>query len=223
MESKEELITKIIEIEWDMYRSVPNIGEKAPCQEDRARATFESMRFSQLMSWSEATLESYLNDLKEAEENGRNLLTEKYARMMKSTSPLEYVRVQHLLPPLDPEVLPLIDKIVKIILGWEEELMKKFPYVLKRGRPIHSSEDKQFVTSQCDTHPFAISIETYLRGELATYSKRTLKLYYENLLKQKSENINGSKVIYEQMIKQYGYKSLEEANEQLRARASEPD
>jgi hypothetical protein len=204
MASQEDVIEKIIEIEWRMFQAVPNLGGRAACQEDFM--TFEIMRFSQAMSWSGAVLESYLDDLTEAEKRGRNLLTEKYARMMKSTSPLEYARMEHLLPPLNDEVLPLIDEIVKIVLEWEEVLEKKFPYILKKGRPIHRSEDTPFVTS----------LETYLRGELSTYSLRTLQLYHEHLLKLKSENINGSEITLAQMVKQYGYPSLEEANEKLK-------
>jgi hypothetical protein len=207
MARKEDLIAKIVEIEWKMLRNVPNIGGTATCQEDPK--TFEIMRSSQAMSWSEATLDSYLDDLTEAEKNGRNLLTEKYARMMKSTSPLEYAQIEHLLPPLNPEVPPLIDKIAKIVLAWEEELWQKYPYLLARGRPIPSSDDTPYVTS----------LETYLRGELATYSPRTLELYYENVLKQRSENINASEITLAHTIKRYGFNSLKEANEKLKTRA----
>jgi hypothetical protein len=35
-------------------------------------------------------------------------------------------------------------------------------------------------------------------------------------MKQKAEDINGSQCILESMIKQYGYASLEEANESMR-------
>jgi len=62
-------------------------------------------------------------------------------------------------------------------------------------------------------------METYLRGELATYFPRTLRLYYEHLLRQKLENVNGSEVTLNYMIKRYGFNSLAEANERLRARA----
>jgi hypothetical protein len=204
MSSKEELIAKIVETEWNMFQNVQNIGGRSLCQEDPK--TFEIMRTSQFMNWPEGALESYLSDLEEAKKNGRNLLTEKYARMMKSTLPLEYARIEKLLPPLNPEIPPLIDKIVEIVLEWEEELLREFPYVTARGRPIRRSADSPFVTS----------IETYLRGELETYSQRTLELYYKNLLNQKSENINGSKVVLEHTARRYGYKSLEEANEKLK-------
>ena len=187
-----------------MFQNVNNVGGKAGCQQDSQ--TFKIMRLSQAMSWSEVTLVSYLEDLKEAEKDRRNLLSEKYARMMKSTSPFEYARISHLLPPLDNEALSLIDKIAEIELEWEEDIAKNFPYVVQRGRPLHSSEDSMFATS----------FETYLRGELATYSKRTIKLHHENRSNQKSNNLNGNKIAYEMMVKAYGYKSLEEANEKLK-------
>lgn len=205
MDRKAQLIEKILEIEWNMFQHVQNIGGTASCQQNRR--TFKIMRASQAVSWSEAALESYLNDLAGALENNRNLLTEKYARMMESTSPLEYYdRIEQSLPPLEAETLQLIENIVEIVLTWEEELAVKFPNLIDMGRPIHSIEDSMYVTS----------VETYLRGELATYSPGTLKLYYENILKQRSENKNGSAITLNFMVKHYGFSSLTEANEQLR-------
>jgi hypothetical protein len=207
MEQKENLVADVVKAEWKMFQDVPSIGGKASCQEDSK--TFGIMRSSQLISWSEAVLESYLSDLKEADISSRNLLTEKYARMMESTSPSEYARIEHLLPPIDPRAPELIDQIVAIVLEWEMELAKKFPHILKRGRPISSTEDRPRVTS----------LETYLRGELATYSLRTLDLYLANVMQQKSEGINGSEITLMHTTKQYGYNSLEKANEKLQQRA----
>jgi hypothetical protein len=201
--SEETLIDEILQIEWSMFQSVQNIGGKASCQENPE--TFRVMRSSQFMSWSDEALKSYLIDLKGAEKEGRNLLSEKYAWMMKSTSPAEYSQIELLLTPLDLEVSLLIDEVAEIMLKWEEELSEEFPHLTKRGRPIRSSEDSQFVTS----------VETYLKGELASYSKKTLQLYYANLLDQKSKNINGARVILEHIVKQYGYESLEVANKKL--------
>lgn len=202
--SKEEIITKIIVIEWEMFQDVPNIGGRASCQDEKQ--TFEIMRMSQAISWPEAALESYLDDLIEAQKQQRNLMTEKYARMMQSTSPAEFARIEHLLPSISLEALSLIEKIAAIVLVWEEELSGKYPRLMGQGRPIRKTGDTHFVTS----------LETYLKGELATYSLKTLELYYEHLLKEQSENINGSEITLVQTIKQYGYQSLEEANEKLR-------
>jgi hypothetical protein len=205
--TKEEIIAKIIAIEWKMFQDVPNIGGTAPCQEERH--TFEIMRLSQATSWSAAALESYLDDLTEALKQQRNLMTEKYARMMQSTSPAEYAHIEHLVPPVSSEALSLIEEIAVIVLDWEEELFRKYPFVLRQGRPIRSSSDTLFVTS----------LETYLKGELATFSLKTLKLYHEHLVKEQSENINGSEITLAETIKQYGFHSLEEANEKLKSRA----
>jgi hypothetical protein len=201
--TKEKIIANIIAIEWEMFQAVPNIGGPASCQGDRQ--TFEIMRISQAASWSETVLMSYLDDLIEAQKQERNLMTEKYARMMKSTSPREYTQIEHLLPPVSPEALSLIEKIATIVLGWEEELFRKYPRILQQGRPIRSLGDTPFLTS----------LETYLKGELATYSLKTLYLYHEHVSQQKLNNINGSEITLTQTIKQYGFHSLEEANEKL--------
>ncbi|MBN1368424.1 MAG: DUF4125 family protein [Dehalococcoidales bacterium] len=203
---KKDIITKVVKAEWEMFTNVENAGGKAVCQEDYA--TFEINRTGQALSWSEAVLKSYLADLNRAKEQGRNLMTEKYARMMASTSPSEYEAIKDLLPQLGTDIPVLIDKIVPIVLEWEETLLQKYPHILKTGRPLHSSEDSPGVTS----------LETYFRGELATYSKETLNLYYENLLQQKAENINGSEVTLQYAVTQYGFNSLEEVNEKLKTK-----
>ncbi|NLO98048.1 MAG: DUF4125 family protein, partial [Peptococcaceae bacterium] len=59
--NKNDLIDKIIAVEWKMFHSVPNVGGPAACQNDPQ--TFDIMRRSQALSWSEKTLASYLQDL----------------------------------------------------------------------------------------------------------------------------------------------------------------
>jgi hypothetical protein len=160
------------------------------------------------MSWSEAALESYLDDLVKAEGQGRNLVAEKYAHMMKATSPDDYARIEHLLPAVDPESLPLIDKIADIVLAWSKELSVKYPCLMQRGRPMSSS----------DAVPSETSLETYLRGELSTYSRKTLELYCENIQQQQSENLNGAEIVLECTVKRHGYNSLADAEKQLKAK-----
>ena len=204
MSRKDYLITKIVNLEWDMFQNVRGIGGRASCQEDHA--TFRINRVSQAQSWSEPALESYLEDLENAKKKGRNLLSEKYGHMMASTSISEYESIKHLLPAVEDGIPSLVEKIVNIVIDWEQEMVKKYPHLVQRGRPIYSSQDSPYVTS----------LETYLRGELLTYSKRTLELLHENYHNQKTGNINGSEIILEHMIKQYGYTSLEQANIRMR-------
>jgi len=199
--NKDVLIKKIVAAEWDMFQGVNNIdGQRASCQEDPK--TFEIMRSSQFKSWDEDVLESYLDDLESAVKDDRNLLAEKYARMMASTSPLEYAKIKHLLPPLDPEIPKLIDQILEIVCEWEKELVEKYPDIIKRGRQLESVDDNLLATSKM----------TYYRGELCTYSLNTLRILYDSIKKMKLDNVNGSKVILEETAKRYGYHSIEEAN-----------
>lgn len=208
MDKKESLVASIIEKEWEMFQRVQNIGGRASCQEDLQ--TFQIMRSSQAASWSEAMLESYIEDLKDAERAERNLLTEKYARMMESTAPSEYARMEHLLPPVKPEVVELVEQIVEMLMEWGVELIEKFPHILGKSRPLFSTEDSLTVTS----------METYHKGELMTYSVKTLRLYLENIHRQRAENINGSAVTMLATMKHYGFNSLEEANEKLNPRSA---
>jgi len=205
MENEERVLIKnILQAEWDMFQRVRNVGgRRASCQEDSK--TFDIMRSSQFKSWSKDALESYLNDLVEAKKEGRNLLTEKYARMMASTSPSEYANIKHSLPPINPDVPGLIEKVLEIVHEWETEVLKKYPKVFERGRFLESFDDSPERTSKM----------TYLKGELLTFSLKTLRLYYNSLMGMKSKNINGSEVILEEMVKSYGYKSIAHANKVL--------
>ena len=182
MNKKQELISEIMKFEWEMFSSVRNRGGRAACQE--SPETFELIRTSTFLTWSEATLDSYLHDLKEAKEAERNLMTEKYARM-------EGMGV-----PVDQEALDLIDNIVKRECIWAEEFMEKYPKV-KMARPIYSSQDSVY----------AVSSETYSRGELATYSKRTLDLYYQDILDMEEKDINRIEQITVIMLKKFAEKT----------------
>ena len=88
----EVLIKEIVQTEWAMFDRVSNAGGRAGCQDDWE--TFDIMRRSQFVVWDRVSLESYRNDLQQAEKQGRNLLTEKYAYMMQDTCPEEYQKIE---------------------------------------------------------------------------------------------------------------------------------
>lgn len=74
---KRELIEKIVLKEYDMFSCVENIGERAPCQDDFH--TFYIMRFAQHSIFGINTLKQYLEDIREAIREKRNLVAEKYS------------------------------------------------------------------------------------------------------------------------------------------------
>lgn len=199
----QQVLDEILEIEWEMFRNVKNIGGTASCQENQQ--SFLIMRTSQASAFSHTMLQSYLEDLKVAQQTGHNLMTEKYARMMQSTSPQEYEQLKSLLPAVHPEAQQYIDKIVPIVMEFERQLASQYPFVLKVGRPLYATEDTPQVTS----------VETYLKGELSTYSTKTLSIYYQDLLEYQKNGVNPSMVIMENTVKQYGYPSLDAANQSI--------
>ncbi|WP_333646444.1 DUF4125 family protein [Lacrimispora sp.] len=193
----EHFIDQIIDIEWGMFSNVNNEGGRASCQEDRK--TFAIMRRSQFKSWNQETLGSYLDDLKAALDEGRNLMTEKYARMMKYTAPVEYNKIKGALPGISQEKKEIISQIMGYHKAWMKELAEKYPNVMKHGRMMEKEDESGGNTS----------IETYLLGELSTYSEKTLKLYLDHAVSQSKMGINPDREILEFTVKSYGYESLE--------------
>lgn len=189
----EELIGEILDREQEMFVSV-HARTPAPCQSSpRALRLHRGAQFS---SWSEGALRSYRDDLERAAGEGRNLMTLKYARM------------EGLIPPLheDPEVRERIDRIVSIQVRWQRELAGRFPGLLGRGRPVEDGEAPGGATS------FA----AYLRGELETYSAETLARVHRDVTEAEAGGRNLTEGIYRRLVRDLGYRSLEDAEEKIR-------
>lgn len=196
---REQLIFDVAQTEWELFQQVYNTGGRASCQDDPD--TFFKMRMSQWMVYSDEVLRSYQKDCENACKEGRNVIFEKYGRMMESTFPEEYEGIKEHLPDVTDK-LDIVEKIVKINLEWDAEMMEKYPNLRRRGRVATTAEDGVMAGS---------SMESYLRGELLTYSRKTLELVWaetkdaydrgESLLKQTIAN--------ETLF--YGYQSLEAA------------
>ena len=197
-EDKKLLIENIIALEWEAFDKVDNEGGRADCQDDYE--TFYIMRKSQYLTWNIPLLQSFLKDLKAAKEAGWNMISEKYARMMESTCKEEYDKLKDRLPFVSEEKKAVAEQIVAIQVGFMEEFAKEFPKVAGNARVIHTSEDTFFRTSY----------ETYLRGELLTYSDDTLKLYGQFIVSLAREKKNLAKMIMENTAHMYGYKDLSE-------------
>ena len=194
-------VDEVISLEWERFSSVSNIGGKARCQFERA--TFEVMRRSQIGNWPENVLASYRTDLLLAARQGRNLMSEKYARMMENTWPEEYEALADKLPTVDEETLAILEKIVGINVEWKKAMCAKYPALGGKGRPISSHED-----SRGDT-----SFESYLRAELKTYSPKTLRLLYEHTRARQHAGQNDVEDNLLMQARFYGYASLEEAEQ----------
>ena len=86
------LVESIIKLEWNQFQQTNNEGGRASCQGNwpMFHQIYVSNDVVSTTSLPEELLRSYRSDLQEADRVGRNLVTEKYGRMMQSTYPQEY-------------------------------------------------------------------------------------------------------------------------------------
>lgn len=201
----EELVEKIARLEFEAFDKVKNEGGRASCQNDWF--TFSIMRKSQYLTWDRTMLLQYLYDFHREYERGHNLITEKYGRMMESTAPEKYAELRENFPRLSEEKKKIIEQICALQVQWMEEFAAQYPALAENARSIHTAQDNEFNTSY----------ETYLRGELGTYSDKMLELYGRYIVRYAGAGRNPVFDIMENSVKMYGYQSLKEAAEKIRA------
>lgn len=196
---KEHLIAR----EWELFQKVNNEGGRAACQDDHT--TFVIMRSSQFALWSEELIDSYSEDLDEAGAQGRNLLAEKYAWMMEKTHPEQFALLREQLPRLSQEMLADIRAIVDKQLAWMRAYQQKYPLLAAGNRALMSEEDTVWDTS----------FETYLEGELKTYSPETVKKLRSFVEELEAAGKNLALLTMAATVKSYGFASLDQAEATL--------
>ncbi len=199
----ENMIDKIVALEWELFDKVENEGGRASCQDNWS--TFQIMRRSQYQAWPKELLESFYRDLQEGKERGWNLITEKYARMMESTAPERFAEFQDSLPVRSPERIQIQEEIIKIQVQWMEAFAAQYPKMSIHARTIHTEDDTAYDTSY----------ETYLRGEMSTYSEETLMLYGRFIVGLLQEGRNLAYEIMDNTARLYGYESVEDAESKI--------
>ena len=186
MTAHQVFVKQIVELEWAMFIRVKS-DRPAPCQ--NAPENFKTIRESIFDIWTDEMLGSYLNDLIIANEQGRNLMTEKYARM------------DNLVDPLSTN--PVIEKIVAIECKWQQEIQNNYPALYeqccRRTDPTGDGSD----------------FSVYLQSELETYSDHTLGLYYDNVKNADDSLKNLAMDALHRLVQKSGYKDLTHAEDYL--------
>lgn len=195
-----DLVEEVIRREWDQFQRTENEGGRASCQGNWPM--FHQMRASQFMTWPEDLLRSYLDDLDEANRVGRNLVTEKYARMMASTAPDEYrERIEPFIPRLSDERIARQERVITVQVAWARDFRGRYPKLGAAMRVLTTAEDT----------PEDTSFETYLRGELGTYSDRTMALYEAMVKDLQAAGRNLTEQTVANTVRLGGFADLEEA------------
>ena len=189
MTEKDRIIEAILEIELQMFLTV-NPEQTSGCQEHPE--SFKLHRRAQFAPWSEEALGSYLEDLHAAQAHGENLMRRKYARM------------QGLLPPVESS--PVLEEIVRLKMDWQRAMFRDYPAVMAGARPLTAESTRAQMTS----------FETYARGEIETYSKRTLGLLHRDLLEIQARGESLSEKVYDYLVRASGYASLKDSEVKLK-------
>ncbi len=207
--SDEAMVEKIVRMEFEAFDKVQNEGGRAECQNNWP--TFYIMRKSQYLTWNRSMMLQYLYDFEREYRRGHNLITEKYGRMMESTTPERFAELKRSNPYNFPEISDqkrsVIEQIVNIQVEWMEDFAARYPYLAENARSIRSSEDQMWNTSY----------ETYLRGEISTYSDKMLQLYGAYVLEYARSGRNLTFAIMENSAHLYGYESLDAAELSFRS------
>ncbi|MBQ8116770.1 MAG: DUF4125 family protein [Lachnospiraceae bacterium] len=196
-DTDEQLVDRIVKLEFEAFDKVKNEGGRAYCQNDWP--TFSVMRKSQYLTWNRTMLLQYLYDFDREYRRGHNLITEKYARMMESTTPERFREMAQNFPELTEQQKMIIDQIVAVQMSMMESFAEEHPKVAGNARNLHTYED-----SIVDT-----SYETYLRGEISTYSDKMLQLYGQHVVRCMQNGVNIARETIGNTARLYGYENLE--------------
>ncbi len=201
----QNLAEEITKLEWDQFQLTENEGGRANCQGNWP--TFHIMRMSQFLAWPLDLQESYKQDLECANQIGRNLITEKYARMMESTAPEIFERTikPYIKPILEPRKSAQ-EQIILTQVKWASDFRNRYPHLGLAMRVLKTNEDTAENTS----------FETYLRGELSTYSDATFAKYQRFVDNLRAKNLNLTQMIITNTVRMYEYDSLDSAEREQR-------
>ena len=175
---KDDLIISIIQQEWPLFTSTQNVDHRSPCQDQMAN--FIVSRHAYWSMYSTPVLQSYLHDLEVARMKGHNLVTFKYGYMMEYTHPTEFLTIKDKLPHNSRIKLSLVATIMALYMKWELEIQENSPGYDTHHRPIQSKDNSM-------THT---SVETYMTGELQSYSENTLECILAHFLQCSKNKIN---------------------------------
>lgn len=158
------LLAHIIDLEWTMFHAV-KASQPAACQEDES--TFRIMREMSHSIHPMDLLEALAANLEQAVAQGRNLMTEKYARMGGQIPPLKE----------SPHFAPIIAAEV----AWMEELNRRYPLTF----PGSGEQFRTYLAADLETWSDP-ALERYaaLVQDAQAANRNLVMLRYRNLFRR---------------------------------------
>ena len=159
----DELREAIVRHEWDQFQRTNNEGGRAACQATGRCSTRCGWPSSSHGSGHYSPAMPLILTRPTTWPQPRD---RKYGRMMASTAPENFTKnIEPYIPRLSEERVARQEQVIAQQVAWAKDFRERYPKLGEAMRALTTTEDT----------PSATSFETYLRGELGTYSDQTFE------------------------------------------------
>ena len=166
LERKLGLCSELVALEWNQFDQVKNLGSRANCQDNLL--SFLIMRLAQYLPLPIDLIESLIHEHTKGIDEGRNLVEEKYARMMRETDPKLFNALwRDRLETASPVKTALLESVIILLQEMQEEL-EKLKSTNEHARPKLTQGNN-------------ISALAYMKSELESYSYASLRQIHKFL------------------------------------------
>lgn len=153
-------LCRVVSLEWEQFDMVRGMDGRAGCQDDPRR--FLAYRCAQYLAFPHQMIPRVLAELERAELEGRNLVEEKYARMMAVTDPDAYREsCAQRIPEASPVKRAALAQLRDLLLPALADAARDLPESHLHARPDVSSAGR---VSSMDY--FLAEVEGYSLGSI---------------------------------------------------------
>lgn len=169
-------LRELVQLEWVHFDTVQGMSGRAACQDDAVG--FFVHRVAQYLSFPRESIMAVRDDVVAADAAGRNVIREKYARMMEATDPVAFARDwSGRLEASSPVKCCVLDEI--------EGTLRSMLDIAQCELPATAQHVRGSITQ-----PKLISSIGYYVCEIQSYSLSTLTCLRDGLQRQLSDHVN---------------------------------
>ena len=169
-------LRELVQLEWVHFDAVQGMNGRAACQDDAVG--FFVHRVAQYLSFPRESIMAVHDDVVAADASGRNVIREKYARMMEATDPVAFVRDWS-------GRLEAPSPVKRCVLDEIEDTLRRMLDIAESELPATAQHVRGSIT-----RPKLISSIGYYVCEIQSYSLSTLRCLRDGLLRQLGDHVN---------------------------------
>lgn len=169
-------LRELVQLEWVHFDTVQGVSGRAACQDDAVG--FFVHRVAQYLSFPRESIVAVHDDVVAADAAGRNVIREKYARMMEATDPVAFARDWS-------GRLEAPSPVKRCVLDEIEDTLRRMLDIAEGELPATAQHVRGSITQ-----PKLISSIGYYVCEIQSYSLSTLRCLRDGLLRQLGDHVN---------------------------------